>query len=113
MTNINLPENDINALYEAFEEIPSFRDAVSQNVFEGYFRALENIREFANIKKYRIVFIGEPGSGKTTAICNWLNLLKKTKLEIKEKKVFRCCLRVQDGLLLPRCILSKQINKAV
>lgn len=77
MTDIKLPENDINALYEAFEEIPSFRDAVSQNVFGGYFRTLENIREFANIKKYRIVFIGEPGSGKTTAICNWLNLLKK------------------------------------
>ena len=29
--------------------------------------------------KYHLVFLGEPGKGKTTAICNWLNLLKKDK----------------------------------
>ena len=31
------------------------------------------------IIKSRHLFIGEPGKRKTTAICNWLDLLKKNK----------------------------------
>ena len=36
---------------------------------------LQKIQELLSIPKYRLVFIGNPGSGKTTTICHYLNLL--------------------------------------
>lgn len=42
-------------------------------------KKIQQIDDFNSVDRYRIVFIGEPGKGKTTAICNWLDLLKKNK----------------------------------
>ena len=36
---------------------------------------LQEIQKLLSIQKYRLVFIGNPGSGKTTTICNYLNLV--------------------------------------
>ena len=41
---------------------------------EGSLERLEQIESQQNVTKYRLVFIGKPGSGKTTTICNYLNL---------------------------------------
>lgn len=35
---------------------------------------LQEIQKLLSIPQYRLVFIGNPGSGKTTTICNYLNL---------------------------------------
>lgn len=54
--------------------------------FEKYVDNLQKqYNDFKNIcepSEYRVVFLGEPGKGKTTTICNWLNLLKKDKREL-------------------------------
>jgi len=83
--NNNILPKDISELREAMEQLPSFKNESYRNSFEGFMKKIEQIDAFAQVKKYRVVFIGEPGKGKTTAICNWLNLLKKNK--IREKRV--------------------------
>ncbi len=50
------------------------------NATSGHLTKLEQIQKFLNVKEYRLVFMGEPGKGKTTAICNYLNLLKNEKI---------------------------------
>ncbi|MDE5768684.1 MAG: hypothetical protein K2H82_04785, partial [Oscillospiraceae bacterium] len=43
---------------------------------------LKRINELLLINKFKLIFIGEPGSGKPTTICNLLGLTKD--LEIKD-----------------------------
>ena len=52
-----------------------FDDATSQHSLEGWKEKIAKINKFNGIDKYKVVFIGRPGSGKTTAICNWLDLI--------------------------------------
>lgn len=78
MSNIELPKQ-IDKLYSALKELPPFRDENSRKAFTGYLQEMNRIHQFNNVKKYRVVFIGAPGIGKTTAICNWLGLLKTNK----------------------------------
>ena len=40
---------------------------------------LKRINELLLINKFKLIFIGEPGSGKTTTICNLLGLTKNLK----------------------------------
>ena len=76
---VELPR-DIDELYFALTDLPQFHHKESRKAFENYLRKLEQIKDFNSVKKYRVVFIGEPGMGKTTAICNWLNLLRQKKI---------------------------------
>ena len=73
----------INELFASMQNLPSFRNQSYTSAYNGYMQKMEQINRFYSVKKYRIVFIGEPGKGKTTAICNWINLLRETKLNQK------------------------------
>lgn len=79
MYMVELPET-VDELYNAMQELPAFKDESLSTAFQGFAQKMEQIKRFYDVKKYRIVFIGEPGKGKTTAICNWLNLLKSEKI---------------------------------
>ncbi len=78
MTHEKLPAK-IQVLKEAMENLPEFQNQSCKHSFKGYMRKIKQIDKFNSVSKYKIVFIGEPGKGKTTAICNWLNLLKRVK----------------------------------
>lgn len=69
----------VGALKETMENLPEFQNISYKHSFEGYMKRIQQIDGFNRVDRYRIVFIGEPGKGKTTAICNWLDLLKKNK----------------------------------
>ena len=73
------PRKNITDLVARIDKMPSFSDTVFQNSFIGYKVKLHQIKEFNDVTRYRVVFIGAPGKGKTTAICNWLGLLKPEK----------------------------------
>ena len=78
MTYEELPAN-VQALRETMEKLPEFQNVSYKHSFDGFMKKVQQIDDFYSIGKYKIVFIGEPGKGKTTAICNWLGLLKKNK----------------------------------
>lgn len=69
----------IQTLRETMENLPEFQNISYRHSFEGFMKKIQQIDDFNSVDRYRIVFIGEPGKGKTTAICNWLDLLKKNK----------------------------------
>lgn len=73
-----LPKS-VSELHEVMRELPEFENFSYKCAFEGFMKKIEQIDSFNSVNKYKVVFIGEPGKGKTTAICNWLNLLKKNK----------------------------------
>lgn len=62
-----------------------FDDATSQHSLEGWKEKIAKINKFNSVDKYKVVFIGRPGSGKTTAICNWLDLLHIENLQDPRK----------------------------
>ena len=46
---------------------------------------LNEIQELLSIRKYRVVFVGTVGAGKTTAICHLFNLIDKVNV-VKESR---------------------------
>lgn len=65
---------DISSLNQDIQNL-HFDDVTSQHSLEGWKEKIAKIKKFNSVDKYKVVFIGRPGSGKTTAICNWLDLL--------------------------------------
>ncbi|MCF0224526.1 MAG: hypothetical protein HUK20_09660 [Fibrobacter sp.] len=47
----------------------------SQKSLNTQQEVINRIVELDSVDQFQIVFIGRPGSGKTTAICNWLDLI--------------------------------------
>ena len=84
MDKINLA-TDVMGLRNDLIDLPEFKNTACKKSFEGFLEKIEQINKLYEVEKYRVVFIGEPGKGKTTAICNWLDLLKKDKC--KEKRI--------------------------
>ena len=74
---------DIFELYEQLQDIPEFENETCRKAFPGFLDKARRIHDFARVQSYKVVFIGEPGKGKTTAICNWLGLLKDDKVAAK------------------------------
>ena len=74
---------DIDVLYEQMQSLPEFENDSCRNSFEGQLAKIRQLHDFNDVRQYRIVFIGEPGMGKTTAICNWLGLLRTDKTKAK------------------------------
>ena len=54
--------------------------AVNLKAIEGSIERAEQIDQQLSVSKYRLVFIGKPGSGKTTTICNFLNLVHEVEV---------------------------------
>ena len=76
-----LPEG-IPELYEQMQGfLDTFQMEENRKALQGYLAQMKQIQNLFGVTKYRIVFIGAPGEGKTTAICNWLNLLRSEKKE--------------------------------
>ena len=95
MSTNNLP-SDLPGLKQAMLNLPPFQFSLYRSSFEGFMKRIKQIEALQSVEKYRIVFIGEPGKGKTTAICNWLNLLKSDKSKIKSKEKM-CLLTAAAG----------------
>lgn len=72
--------SEIKHYLEEKSRIVQFRDSNRQNAFVQYMNAIEHMCEYDDVDKYKLVFIGQPGKGKTTIIVNWLNLLFENKL---------------------------------
>ena len=82
----NIP-SDIDSLFSTMTEIENsklFKNETFLNSFHGFLERVTQIENYYNVPKYKIVFIGSPGTGKTTSICNWLGLLKTNKDECKK-----------------------------
>lgn len=75
--------DDISKLYEQLQDVPEFENESCRKAFPGFFDKIRRLHDFNQVQNYRVVFIGEPGKGKTTAICNWLGLLKDDKIAAK------------------------------
>ena len=75
--------DDISELYEQLQDIPEFENETCRRAFPGFLDKARRLYDFSLVQNYKIVFIGEPGKGKTTAICNWLGLLSTGKVEAK------------------------------
>ena len=60
--------------YQGNNEISNNMALIKSNL-----ERLQQIERQLEIDTYKLVFIGEPGSGKTTTICNYLNLIKDVK----------------------------------
>ncbi len=80
----------------SIQELPKALQIIRDNALENKKRQVKDILDIINIPKYKIVFIGAIGSGKTTAISHIFNLTntvqvtktigkgkKKTKKKIK------------------------------
>lgn len=64
-------ENDI-----IQHESNNLSKALKLNSLSYMIRRLEKVEKILSVDKYDVVFIGEIGCGKTTAICNLFNLIK-------------------------------------
>ena len=68
---------DVSELNAAISEMEEFRNPAYRGSMENYRSLMEGINALHEVEKYDVVFIGEPGMGKTTTICTWLGLVRK------------------------------------
>jgi hypothetical protein len=64
----------------------TIRDKLVIAALEGDKKRLERIEKILNVEKYDLVFIGQQGVGKTTAICHLFGLTTDKKVKIKKGK---------------------------
>ncbi len=63
------------------EQLPTLSALVAIQAFQDISNRLTKIRRILNIQRYNLIFIGQVGAGKTTAICHLLNLLREVEVE--------------------------------
>ena len=63
------------------EQLQQLSAVVSIQAFKALGTRLAKIRRILNIQRYNLVFIGQVGAGKTTAICHLLNLVRAVEVE--------------------------------
>lgn len=66
----------INDFQEKLSALNSTNISNNIELIKSNLERLQQIEAQLQINAYKLVFIGEPGSGKTTTICNYLNLTK-------------------------------------
>ncbi|PSB40852.1 hypothetical protein C7B77_27925, partial [Chamaesiphon polymorphus CCALA 037] len=54
---------------------------VAMRAMQDIAARLTKIRKILNIQRYNLIFIGQVGAGKTTAICHLLNLVREVEVE--------------------------------
>lgn len=94
-TILQIP-TQIDDMVDWVNTLPTFDNAHYENSLSGFKTKLHQIRLFHNVEKYKIAFIGTPGRGKTTAICNWLGLIKSDKSNVSMMKDL-CLLSTGSG----------------
>jgi hypothetical protein len=62
------------------EHSQSLSSLVSIQALQNIRDRLQKIRKIINIQRYNLVFIGQVGAGKTTAICHLFNLLQEVEV---------------------------------
>lgn len=77
---------------------PNVFHQVTLKALEGISRRLEKIENLLQIQKYDLVFIGQVGAGKTTAICHLFNLVYKAEEIRKDSNRERRIKRVRELL---------------
>lgn len=73
MTKVQNIIDEFQSKLKNYESIipPNDKKVINENIARLY-----RINELLDVDKYKLVFIGAPGSGKTTLICNYLDLLR-------------------------------------
>ena len=95
-TTISQIPTQIDDMVDWVNTLPTFDNVHYENSLSGFKTKLHQIRLFHNVEKYKIAFIGTPGRGKTTAICNWLGLIKSDKSNVSMMKDL-CLLSTGSG----------------
>lgn len=72
---MNQIQNYINTIQSNLELYNTVISPNNKKVISEYIQRLHRIDELLDVDKYKLVFIGAPGVGKTSLICNYLNLL--------------------------------------
>ena len=62
------------------KDLQSLSSLVSIQALQNITDRLQKIRKIINIQRYNLVFIGQVGAGKTTAICHLFNLIKEVEV---------------------------------
>jgi len=63
------------------QQLDNLNSLVSIQALQDLTARLAKIRSILNIQRYNLVFIGQVGAGKTTAICHLLNLVREVDVE--------------------------------
>ena len=63
------------------QQLDNLSSLVSIQALQDLTARLAKIRSILNIQRYNLVFIGQVGAGKTTAICHLLNLVREVDVE--------------------------------
>jgi hypothetical protein len=71
----------INSEIGSREQLQNLSALVSIQAFQEIATRLAKMRRILNIQRYNLVFIGQVGAGKTTAICHLLNLVQTVAVE--------------------------------
>jgi GTPase SAR1 family protein len=74
-------QTTINSEIGSREQLQNLSALVSIQAFQEIATRLAKIRRILNIQRYNLVFIGQVGAGKTTAICHLLNLVQTVTVE--------------------------------
>ncbi len=80
--NTILPK-DVRELNEALVSMPELKNYDYNNSMRSYKASAERLNALHGVDRYDVVFIGEPGMGKTSTICTWLGLVKSYVSEVK------------------------------
>lgn len=86
-TSISQLKLDLQNELASRKGLQSLYDFLCKKSLEGKLERLEQIEQTLDINKYKLVFIGPVGEGKTTAICHLLNLVGEFEVTDKTKKV--------------------------
>jgi hypothetical protein len=78
---IDAIQTDINSEIGNREHLQTLSSLVSIKALQDIAARLSKIRRIINIQRYNLIFIGQVGAGKTTAICHLLNLVREVEIE--------------------------------
>lgn len=78
---IDALQTDINREIGNRAHLQNLSSLVSVKALQDITARLTKIRKIINIQRYNLVFIGQVGAGKTTAICHLLNLVREVEVE--------------------------------
>ncbi len=79
-TIIDTLQAEITSEIGSRKHFQSLSSLVSIQALQNITERLQKIRKIINIQRYNLVFIGQVGAGKTTAICHLFNLIQEVEV---------------------------------